>query len=71
MLLCCKFFLTVLDVTQPLLVEVDQIYHLACPASPIFYKHNPVKVCKSLFCEKYIISLFFLTVHCIEMSIIS
>ncbi|KAI3780631.1 hypothetical protein L2E82_10616 [Cichorium intybus] len=24
-------------------VEVDQIYHLACPASPIFYKHNPVK----------------------------
>ncbi|CAA6656824.1 unnamed protein product [Spirodela intermedia] len=29
------------DVTQPLLLEVDQIYHLACPASPIFYKHNP------------------------------
>ncbi|KAG1339198.1 UDP-glucuronic acid decarboxylase 6 [Cocos nucifera] len=26
------------DVTEPLLVEVDQIYHLACPASPIFYK---------------------------------
>lgn len=41
----CKFFLFVLDVTEPLLVEVDQIYHLACPASPIFYKHNPVKVC--------------------------
>ena len=33
------------DVTEPLLVEVDRIYHLACPASPIFYKHNPVKVC--------------------------
>ena len=33
-----------LDVTEPLLVEVDQIYHLACPASPIFYKYNPVKV---------------------------
>lgn len=32
------------DVTEPLLVEVDQIYHLACPASPIFYKYNPVKV---------------------------
>ncbi|RWV92020.1 hypothetical protein BHE74_00035876 [Ensete ventricosum] len=32
------------DITEPLLVEVDQIYHLACPASPIFYKHNPVKV---------------------------
>lgn len=25
-------------------MEVDQIYHLACPASPIFYKYNPVKV---------------------------
>lgn len=35
------------DVTEPLLVEVDQIYHLACPASPVFYKHNPVKV---LYC---------------------
>ncbi|RRT69889.1 hypothetical protein B296_00025429, partial [Ensete ventricosum] len=33
------------DVTETLLVEVDQIYHLACPASPIFYKYNPVKVC--------------------------
>ncbi|KAF4350688.1 hypothetical protein G4B88_015412 [Cannabis sativa] len=32
------------DVTETLLVEVDQIYHLACPASPIFYKYNPVKV---------------------------
>lgn len=38
------FFLYI-DVTEPLLVEVDQIFHLACPASPIFYKHNPVKVC--------------------------
>ena len=33
------------DVTEPLLIEIDQIYHLACPASPIFYKYNPVKVC--------------------------
>jgi len=32
------------DVTEPILLEVDQIYHLACPASPIFYKYNPVKV---------------------------
>ncbi|GER31865.1 UDP-glucuronate decarboxylase [Striga asiatica] len=32
------------DVTEPLLIEVDRIYHLACPASPIFYKYNPVKV---------------------------
>lgn len=35
------------DVTEPLLVECDQIYHLACPASPIFYKHNPVKTIKT------------------------
>ncbi|CAL9126143.1 unnamed protein product [Musa acuminata var. zebrina] len=32
------------DVTEPLLVEVDCIYHLACPALPIFYKYNPVKL---------------------------
>lgn len=35
------------DVTSPLLVEVDQIYHLACPASPVFYKYNPVKTTKT------------------------
>lgn len=35
------------DVTEPVLLEVDQIYHLACPASPIFYKHNPVKTIKT------------------------
>ncbi|PKA48526.1 UDP-glucuronic acid decarboxylase 1 [Apostasia shenzhenica] len=31
------------DVVEPILVEVDQIYHLACPASPVHYKHNPIK----------------------------
>lgn len=41
----CSLFFNFADVTDPLLVEVDQIYHLACPASPIFYKYNPVKVC--------------------------
>ncbi|KAG6407822.1 hypothetical protein SASPL_130840 [Salvia splendens] len=35
------------DVTEPLFVEVDRIYHLACPASPIFYKYNPVKTIKT------------------------
>ncbi|XP_027347061.1 UDP-glucuronic acid decarboxylase 6-like isoform X3 [Abrus precatorius] len=35
------------DVTEPLMIEVDQIYHLACPASPIFYKYNPVKTIKT------------------------
>lgn len=36
------------DVVEPLLLEVDQIYHLACPASPVHYKYNPVKTIISL-----------------------
>jgi len=35
------------DVTQPILLEVDQIYNLACPASPVYYQHNPVKTIKT------------------------
>jgi UDP-glucuronate decarboxylase len=35
------------DVTFPLFVEVDEIYHLACPASPIHYQYNPVKTIKT------------------------
>ncbi len=35
------------DVTQPLLIECDQVYHLACPASPIHYQNNPVKTIKT------------------------
>ncbi|KAK3267685.1 UDP-glucuronic acid decarboxylase 1 [Cymbomonas tetramitiformis] len=35
------------DVVQPIFLEVDQIYHLACPASPIHYKFNPVKTVKT------------------------
>ena len=35
------------DVTFPLYVEVDEIYHLACPASPIFYQHDPVQTTKT------------------------
>ncbi|XP_078160463.1 UDP-glucuronic acid decarboxylase 1-like [Carex rostrata] len=31
------------DVVEPILLEVDQIYHLACPASPVHYKFNPIK----------------------------
>ncbi len=34
------------DVTQPILVEVDWIFNLACPASPIHYQYNPVKTIK-------------------------
>jgi UDP-glucuronate decarboxylase len=35
------------DVTLPLYVEVDQIYNLACPASPIHYQHDPVQTTKT------------------------
>ena len=35
------------DVTLPLFVEVDQIYNLACPASPIHYQHDPVQTTKT------------------------
>jgi len=35
------------DVTEPLMVEVDQIYHLACPASPVFYQNNGIKTIKT------------------------
>ncbi|XP_072149924.1 UDP-glucuronic acid decarboxylase 1 [Setaria viridis] len=31
------------DVVEPILLEVDRIYHLACPASPVHYKYNPIK----------------------------
>ncbi len=35
------------DITQPILLEVDQIYHFACPASPVYYQYNPVKTIKT------------------------
>lgn len=34
------------DITEPIMVEVDQIYNLACPASPIHYQANPIKTWK-------------------------
>lgn len=48
------------DVVEPLLLEVDQIYHLACPASPVHYKFNPVKTIISLFFRL----LFFNVIFC-------
>ncbi len=36
------------DVTFPLYVEVDEIYNLACPASPIHYQHDPVQTTKTI-----------------------
>lgn len=35
------------DVTIPIFIEVDEIYNLACPASPIHYQHNPIKTIKT------------------------
>ena len=35
------------DVTHPLFVEVDEIYNLACPASPIHYQRDPVQTTKT------------------------
>ena len=41
------------DVTEPLKVEVDRIWHLACPASPIHYQYNPIKTSKTSFLGTY------------------
>ena len=35
------------DVTFPLYIEVDEIYNLACPASPVHYQHDPVQTTKT------------------------
>jgi len=35
------------DVTEPMTLEVDQIYHLACPASPVHYQRNPVRTIRT------------------------
>lgn len=35
------------DVTAPFFIEVDQIYNLACPASPVHYQYNPIKTVKT------------------------
>jgi len=42
-----RFELVRHDIIQPVLLEVDHIYHLACPASPVHYQYNPVKTIKT------------------------
>ncbi len=37
------------DITEPIQLEVDQIYHLACPASPVHYQYNSIKTLKTNF----------------------
>ena len=46
---CGNFELVRHDVTSPYYAEVDQIYNLACPASPIHYQYNPIKTTKTSF----------------------
>jgi len=41
------------DVTEPIRLEVDRIWHLACPASPVHYQHNPIKTAKTSFIGTY------------------
>ena len=41
------------DVTNPISLEVDKIWHLACPASPIHYQKNPIKTAKTSFLGTY------------------
>ena len=41
------------DVTEPIKIEIDQIWHLACPASPIHYQENPIKTAKTSFLGTY------------------
>lgn len=42
-----NFQFIVHDVVEPIMLEVDQIYHLACPASPPHYQYNPIKTIKT------------------------
>ena len=41
------------DITEPIYLEVEKIWHLACPASPIHYQHNPIKTAKTSFLGTY------------------
>ena len=41
------------DVTDPINLEVDRIWHLACPASPLHYQCNPIKTAKTSFLGTY------------------
>ena len=41
------------DITEPIFLEVGKIWHLACPASPVHYQHNPIKTAKTSFLGTY------------------
>lgn len=42
-----NFELVRYDIVEPYMAEVDEIYNLACPASPVHYQHNPIKTMKT------------------------
>ena len=48
-----KFKLIEHDITEPIFLEVDRIWHLASPASPLHYQENPIKTAKTLFLGTY------------------
>ena len=41
------------DITEPIKIEADKIWHLACPASPVHYQFNPIKTTKTSFMGTY------------------
>ena len=41
------------DITEPIQLEIDRIWHLACPASPVHYQSNPIKTAKTSFIGTY------------------
>ena len=44
------------DICEPYYAEVDEIYNLACPASPVHYQYNPIKTLKtSVYCLEMLI----------------
>ena len=48
-----RFTFILHDITVPIILEVDYIYHLACPASPYHYQYNPIKTIKTNFMGTY------------------
>ena len=48
-----KFELVRHDITLPIELQVDKIWHLACPASPVHYQYNPIKTAKCSFLGTY------------------
>ena len=48
-----NFELITHDVTEPISLEIDRIWHLACPASPVHYQFNPIKTAKTSFIGTY------------------